>query len=774
MSEPTSNLFGELKRRRVFRVAGVYVVAGFAVIEGADLLFPRLGLPDWTVTLVMGLVLLGFPLAVALAWAFDFTPEGIQRTPGEVDASPVLVPAARIAVVGAVLIIAVAAAGFFLTRGTGRAPELDPEAVAVLPFRVGGADPSLAYLREGVVDLLAAKLTGEAGPRAVNPRTMLTAWRAAAPSEETGLPPDQAIELARELGAGQLLVGDVVGTATALTIRAELIDTETGGATQAEQSGSVEELTSIVDRLAATLMALEAGERRPRLDQLTTTSLPALRAYLQGRSAFRAARYSEAADRFADAVEEDSTFALAALGMSEALRWWAERPGGEEALRLAWKYRDRLSERDRAYLRAFAGPNYPRGSTRAVELAAYEQALDQSPDDPMLWYHVGDVLYHSGAQLGVENALERAAAHLEQALALDPAFAPAAEHLFALALRLDDPERTREVGRRYLTMDADAAGTIRWWLGRIPGATVDSVPTLEQLTTRDLQRIVGWAVDGGFGVAEADPAMDLIEERVADAGTPFQVQRATAYRTRWEWRRGRHGAARRLLDAPAARLAQALFAPVDTGVAEAAAGRVRAAVDTLAVSSAPGMFSRYLLAEWSLRNGQTSTARELVGSLAAVEPADDPSASLTREFLLALLEAELGVLADAPDARDRVAELDRLTRQVPPVGLPIDGEAGFGVELANLALIRLHEALGDPEAALAAARRRAFTVGTTLFLAVQVREEGRLAERLGRREEAITAYRTYLEFRAEDADAPVLEEVARVQTALARLTAEGR
>lgn len=71
--------FRELKRRRVLRVAGVYIVAGLAVVEGADLILPRLALPDWTVTLVVALVLLGFPLAVGVAWAFDITPEGVQK-----------------------------------------------------------------------------------------------------------------------------------------------------------------------------------------------------------------------------------------------------------------------------------------------------------------------------------------------------------------------------------------------------------------------------------------------------------------------------------------------------------------------------------------------------------------------------------------------------------------------------------------------------------------------------------------------------------------------
>jgi hypothetical protein len=73
-------LLAELKRRRVFRVAAVYGAAAFVALQAADLVFPRLGLPDWTVTLVVALGVIGLPVALALAWAFDATPDGVRRT----------------------------------------------------------------------------------------------------------------------------------------------------------------------------------------------------------------------------------------------------------------------------------------------------------------------------------------------------------------------------------------------------------------------------------------------------------------------------------------------------------------------------------------------------------------------------------------------------------------------------------------------------------------------------------------------------------------------
>ena len=79
--------FAELKRRRVFHVMAWYGALAFAGIEAVDLVFPRLSLPDWTITLVVWVALLGFPAAAALAWVYDLTAEGLHRTeeaaPGE-------------------------------------------------------------------------------------------------------------------------------------------------------------------------------------------------------------------------------------------------------------------------------------------------------------------------------------------------------------------------------------------------------------------------------------------------------------------------------------------------------------------------------------------------------------------------------------------------------------------------------------------------------------------------------------------------------------------
>ncbi|KPJ97231.1 MAG: hypothetical protein AMS20_17275, partial [Gemmatimonas sp. SG8_28] len=73
-------LFAELKRRQVFKVAAVYGAVAFALVQAADIAFPRIGLPDWTVTFMVALAACGLPIAIVLAWALEMTPDGVKKT----------------------------------------------------------------------------------------------------------------------------------------------------------------------------------------------------------------------------------------------------------------------------------------------------------------------------------------------------------------------------------------------------------------------------------------------------------------------------------------------------------------------------------------------------------------------------------------------------------------------------------------------------------------------------------------------------------------------
>src|SRR5262245_19995184 len=141
-----ASFWAELKRRKVVRVATVYLVVAWAIIQIADTIAPRVALPGWTVTLVIVLAALGFPIALVFAWIFDITPQGIERT------SPLAVTPALRRGLWFVLGFAVAVMGGWYAwsrRSSMSAETVNANLIAVLPFRVNAADASLSYLREG-------------------------------------------------------------------------------------------------------------------------------------------------------------------------------------------------------------------------------------------------------------------------------------------------------------------------------------------------------------------------------------------------------------------------------------------------------------------------------------------------------------------------------------------------------------------------------------------------------------------------------------------------
>ncbi|MGH7720657.1 MAG: serine/threonine-protein kinase, partial [Gemmatimonadaceae bacterium] len=136
-------------------------------------------------------------------------------------------PRSRVIAAGGALAVAALIIALFARRPLA-AGNLDQNLVAVSPFRISGADPSLAYLREGMLDLLAAKLNGEGGPRAVDPRTVLSAWRSAGATAGADVPQRAMLRTAAGLGAGQLLLGGVVGAPGRLVITASLLSVPGG------------------------------------------------------------------------------------------------------------------------------------------------------------------------------------------------------------------------------------------------------------------------------------------------------------------------------------------------------------------------------------------------------------------------------------------------------------------------------------------------------------------------------------------------------------------
>lgn len=214
-------LGAELRRRRVFRAAGLYLVGSWVVIEVTATVFPLLFFPEWAPRAVLILAILGFPVALVLAWAFDVTGAGVRRTlPGE--GAVVVSTRVRLYLV-AVTVVATVAAGWG-SRGLWLAPPpadevvLDPARVAVLYFDDFSQGNRLSFLADGLTEALIHELA-QMEPLKVVSRNGVKPFR------DGSVPLDS---LARLLGAGTLVEGSVEGEEGRLRATIQLIDSRTG------------------------------------------------------------------------------------------------------------------------------------------------------------------------------------------------------------------------------------------------------------------------------------------------------------------------------------------------------------------------------------------------------------------------------------------------------------------------------------------------------------------------------------------------------------------
>jgi DNA-binding SARP family transcriptional activator len=190
--------------------------------------------------------------------------------------------------------------------------EIHPNLVFVAPFRISAPDSTLHYLREGMVDLLYRSLVaGEGGPTAVDPTSAIGAWERAG-GDGRGLSLADALELARQVGAGQLLLGSIVGTQSGFNISAELRHVTDGELIASTSIAATEtEFHWLADSLMLRLVGTQVQPDRLGL----TDSWPAMQAFLTGRAAGRKGMLLEALQSYDRALALDSTFSLAAFEM---------------------------------------------------------------------------------------------------------------------------------------------------------------------------------------------------------------------------------------------------------------------------------------------------------------------------------------------------------------------------------------------------------------------------------------------------------------------------
>jgi serine/threonine-protein kinase len=647
-----------------------------------------------------------------------------------------------------------------------RPVKVDRAVVAVAPFRVSGADSSLGYLREGMVDLLAAKLSGTAGIRAADPRSLLAAWRKMAGSAGD-LAERDAIGVARRVGAGRLIQGDVVGTRQQITINAAVLDAFSARqAARANVEGSPDSLPRLVDRLAGKLLALEAGEGEQRLAYLTSTSLPALRAYLEGQSLVRRGNYIEAADRFKLALQQDSTFALAGLGLTRAGAWFGQPYEGPGSV-LAWKHRDKLSPIDRALLDVYLGSRWPAPRRMRDGIAAAERFVQVAPDNAEAWYELGDHFYHWGELVGIPDAHQRSAQAFARAFALDSSFAPALEHGTSLALALGDTAGARKALDRMLRLDSMSrwVASQRWEFALARG---DSAGRREVLRSDSLigPHMMAVGVSSGLPLQDADAVLRMNRARAVTAWEQTWTQRFShlnAIITGWPSRAMPLPTSLPEPERLVFLFLEGRFADGDSVAGATAGATLEAAIGSPIAAGPFGAAARYAGGQRAFDRGRLDITQRAVADLRRVRVS--PDSGWLREVPTAhalLLEAQLAARRRSPELPKLLGQLDSALIDASFVPFTVVG---------NLISSRLFEEQGDLPKALAAIRRRVHDLISAPMYVTYHREEGRLAALNGDREGAVRAYRRYLALRS-GAEPRLQPQVAQVRAELEGLLRE--
>ena len=154
------NFFAELRRRNVYKVAIAYAVVAWLLMQIATQVFPFLEIPNWAIRLVIMLIVIGFPIALVIAWAFELTPEGLKRTE-LADELPTKAPRNRAWIYVVIIAGAISASLFFLGRYTSSKPsaELPAKSIAVLPFDNQNRDPDTEYLSDGIPESIIHSLS---------------------------------------------------------------------------------------------------------------------------------------------------------------------------------------------------------------------------------------------------------------------------------------------------------------------------------------------------------------------------------------------------------------------------------------------------------------------------------------------------------------------------------------------------------------------------------------------------------------------------------------
>jgi adenylate cyclase len=424
MSQEPS-FFTELKRRNVYKVAVVYAVTSWLLIQAASILLPTFEAPSWVMKAVVMAVALGFPIAVILAWAFELTPEGIKQTKDvDLPSSGVGSTIAHhkssksrtwiyVTVIGAALSVGLFFVGRYTARNSSNVSSigLPDKSIAVLPFDNQNRDPDTDYLSDGIPESIINSLSQLPNVKVMS-RNSVFHYKGKDMDAQT---------VGKELKVQTLLTGRVRQRGDSLTIGVELIKAQDNSQVWGQQYNrkladvfAVQE--EIAKKVSAKLRLKLTGAEKEQLAKRPTENLKAFQYYMQGRAY---AQRSTREDLLTDisycekALEEDRNYAVAYAGLAQAyvdlgVRGYLApiegRRKAEEAARKALALDDNLAE-----AHAALGQGYVAHTPSNFDLGDSElrRAIELSPSLALAYFYLGISLVRQGRlDQGLEKFLK--------------------------------------------------------------------------------------------------------------------------------------------------------------------------------------------------------------------------------------------------------------------------------------------------------------------------------------------------------------------------------
>jgi tetratricopeptide (TPR) repeat protein len=445
------DFIGQLQERHVLRTAVLYLGAGWVGLEFIGFVVENYGIERVVLDCSLLLIGVGFPIALIISWYHGAGGrQNVTRSEG--------------LMVGTLLLVGLIGSGVILTRDRPepRSPTLAPAgvtaadlgegSVAVLPLTNRTGADSLDWLGPGLADMLSTNLAQLDGLRVVSAQRLLDLLRQAGREETEAIPDDLALQIAAQSGARTLVRGSFMAVGDSVRVDVQLINLEDGTIAAAEQArGS--DVFAMVDDVSARLSGQMLGASfRPTeltpLTELATGNLDAYREYQEGLLAERRFLNEQALSHYRTAVELDSTFAIAWLRRAMMANTQDERL---LALQQADLHKTKATDRDRYMIEAMFAVNTVGDFETADSLLL--EMIDRYPDEKEARYQLG-VFYDQ------TDRDDEARTVIEEAVTLDPYYAPGINHLAYLAGRRGDSVGADTLSLRYLEIEPDQANPL--------------------------------------------------------------------------------------------------------------------------------------------------------------------------------------------------------------------------------------------------------------------------------------------------------------------------